>query len=817
MKWKLVRCLYHSLFVVLLNLASVAHADLNTGLVAYYPFSGNANDASGNGNNGVVFNATLTTDRFGNANSAYSFANAAYIGLGSPTYLQFTTQDFSVCSWALFNSGGGLNPRIISYCGDCGYELLTLGTNWERTIGCKIGSSFSLWSSSMYPTGVWYHVAATRHGTQILLYINGVLSAQDTATLNLSYPSNYDLRIGMKGNPLHDWWAGEIDDVRVYNRALSASEIQQLYTLPISPPTITTSPQSLTTNASANVVFSVTATSLAPMSYQWFFNGQNIVGATNATLTLNSVGATNSGGYMVVVSNAAGSVTSATAYLAVLTDGANGNQPTQLSCAAAPSPQPSQDSLVLVTHGYIPPWDTPVLPSWVTNLTSAIQASAPANWEVAPVDWSMDAWMSGEPETALYVGAIAGALLGQQLKKQTWQRVHLIGHSAGAALIQAVANELKTAANPPVIQVTLLDPFVGLRREKRDAYGANANWADCYFTQDWLTGGDTGGNIPHAYNVDVDWTDPNCQKVNYGSGQVAFSTHEWSHDFYIKTVTNTDAGWCGASYGFRLSAEGGGQANQGSHPVGNGSNPTVPCGLPGAIPSPNPYVWLAGIAVGDVAHAYSSGVALFSTTFTLTVSSLASQVGNVKSDAMNALVCSDASTSNSAAWLAVGVTVTSAINFVQFDAGFADTNSAQGLLTVYWNTNQVGMVDERVASGLQTYQFALPATVTTGVYTLSFRLDAFNSTSSSIVVTNVATGYVGANQPVTLGISAGANGLPVLQLNGASNFNYYIECSTNLVDWTPCAVLVNSNGVAQFIDSGTTNFNQRFYRAMVPK
>jgi len=63
------------------------------------------------------------------------------------------------------------------------------------------------------------------------------------------------------------------------------------------------------------------------------------------------------------------------------------------------------------------------------------------------------------------------------------------------------------------------------------------------------------------------------------------------------------------------------------------------------------------------------------------------------------------------AWLAVGLTVTNAINFVQFDAGFTDTNAAQGLLTVYWNTNQVGiMVDERVApTNLQTYRFTLPA------------------------------------------------------------------------------------------------------------
>jgi hypothetical protein len=51
----------------------IAHAGLSDGLVAYYPFNGNANDESGNGYNEIVNGVTLMTDRFGNANNAYSF------------------------------------------------------------------------------------------------------------------------------------------------------------------------------------------------------------------------------------------------------------------------------------------------------------------------------------------------------------------------------------------------------------------------------------------------------------------------------------------------------------------------------------------------------------------------------------------------------------------------------------------------------------------------------------------------------------------------------------------------------------------------
>jgi hypothetical protein len=174
----------------------------------------------------------------------------------------------------------------------------------------------------------------------------------------------------------------------------------------------------------------------------------------------------------------------------------------------------------------------------------------------------------------------------------------------------------------------------------------------------------------------------------------------------------------------------------------------------------------------------------------------------------------DNSSTNTPAWLAVGVTISNAVNFVQFDAGFTDTNGAQGLLTVYWNTNQIGMLDERVApTNLQTYRFDLPSTVTSGLYTLSFRLDSFNN-SSSIAITNVVTGFVGATQPITLGISI-TNGAPLLQLKAATNFTYLIQSSTNLADWMPTVFLSNTNGTAQFMDSSLTNSSARFYRAVM--
>jgi hypothetical protein len=164
----------------------------------------------------------------------------------------------------------------------------------------------------------------------------------------------------------------------------------------------------------------------------------------------------------------------------------------------------------------------------------------------------------------------------------------------------------------------------------------------------------------------------------------------------------------------------------------------------------------------------------------------------------------------------VGLTVTNFVNFVQFDAAFTDSNNAEGLLTVYWDTNQIGTVDERVVSpDLQTHRFFLPSTVTTNVYVLGFRLDAFDNTATSIALTNVATGFVGSTTPLTLGISL-TNGTPLLQLTGAANYNYLVQTSTNLVNWTPTALLVNSNGTVRFPVPAATNSNAQFYRAVMP-
>jgi hypothetical protein len=89
-----------------------AFADLSDGLMAYYPFNGNANDETGNGYNGTVYGATLNNDRVGNPDSAYSFDGAQdYIDMG--TSLDFPcASSYSVSVWFLNNGQG---PHVNGY------------------------------------------------------------------------------------------------------------------------------------------------------------------------------------------------------------------------------------------------------------------------------------------------------------------------------------------------------------------------------------------------------------------------------------------------------------------------------------------------------------------------------------------------------------------------------------------------------------------------------------------------------------------------------------------------------------------------------
>lgn len=606
---------------------------------------------------------------------------------------------------------------------------------------------------------------------------------------------------------------------------LSSPEVSYLYPyddgIPQGP-IIVMQAKSLQLDSGKTAQFNVGATGTSPLHYQWLFNGHDIAGATDSTLTINSVTAANSGNYSVVVWNAYGTATSEAASLSVLADGANGIKPVKVVTQPLPEKPSSAKKLVFITHGWQPIWTSHESPQWVTDMGNAIRAKVSSDWQVIPWFWTDSAWTAA-PWKALHNAEIIGKDLAKGIESKSFQEIHLIAHSAGSGIIQAIADQLQESPNRPVIHLTFLDPYLGNFSEKQGLYGANARWSDSYYVQDG-TGDFTSGYLNHALNVDVSWVDPNHTTAPYiglGGGKVALSSHGYPCDFYMQSIRNTDPNWCPAEYGFALSQEVEGVFwlnNQANYPVDTG--PWVPCSPSDAVKNPNPNITgieagIAGIPVdiSVVAHAVGDAGSSMISGAGFVLNSVWSAIPHLNSRGLQAL--DTVSSTNSPAWLAIGVTVTNRINFVQFESGYTDTNAAEGLLTVYWNTNQIGMVDERVAStGMQKYRFALPEAVTNGLYTLSFRLDSFDNTST-IAVTNVATGFAGVSRPITLSLSL-TNGSPILKLIGETNYTYLLQSSTNLANWIPKALLLNTNGMVEFIDSEETNADTRYYRAVMP-
>jgi len=212
------------------NMSSQAQSFLTNGLVAYYPFNGNANDASGNRNNGVVYGATLTTDRFGNANQAYSFnGSSSYISIASVPLQQ--TDNWTMSAWL---NPAAINQDAMAVC--LGYDNGETANGFEFGIGGgndALGNElFGIlgnvaWIGSGYAfgtTNVWYQVVMLRRSGTNFFYVNGTQTANDSALVPLT-PSAFTIGSGSGIR----YFNGAIDDVRVYNRAFSTNEVAQLY------------------------------------------------------------------------------------------------------------------------------------------------------------------------------------------------------------------------------------------------------------------------------------------------------------------------------------------------------------------------------------------------------------------------------------------------------------------------------------------------------------------------------------------------------------------------------------------------------------
>jgi hypothetical protein len=202
------------------------------GLVAYYPFNGNANDASGKGNNGIVNGAKLTADRHENSNSAYNFNGIDnYIEVQNSDALKNLTDNYSFSIW-MTTENGDFQGFSKANCvrGQTHFGLFGHTNSEFRIDNCSSCYSYSNMNSSMF-NAEWNHFVAIFSQGQGKLYINNKLMEYDRISQE-SYGYSVDNPLSIGRDPLYqeiEYHKGKIDDIRIYNRVLTESEVQALY------------------------------------------------------------------------------------------------------------------------------------------------------------------------------------------------------------------------------------------------------------------------------------------------------------------------------------------------------------------------------------------------------------------------------------------------------------------------------------------------------------------------------------------------------------------------------------------------------------
>ena len=230
------------------------------GIVAGYAFddgSGtSAADASGHGITGTLTNGPAwAAGRYGGAISLDG--NDDYVDLGNPTALRLTGS-MTVSAWINSSSFPADDASVVSKRGSIGFQLDTTLDGGPRTVGFKLTSSTGAdmirYGATALQTNTWYHVAGVYDAAAgtMTVYLNGQVDAgaQVGTITSTQQDSPENVRIGRRANGGY-LFNGRVDDVRIYDRALSATEIQADMAHSLGPPSGDTTPPSVSLTAPA--------------------------------------------------------------------------------------------------------------------------------------------------------------------------------------------------------------------------------------------------------------------------------------------------------------------------------------------------------------------------------------------------------------------------------------------------------------------------------------------------------------------------------------------------------------------------------------
>jgi len=302
-------------------------ATLPSGMVAWWPAQGNALDAAGT-NNGTLMGGVNYAP--GEVGEAFNFGGVnGYVNVPSSPSLNLTNA-LTIEAWVELNNlntvyfiatKGPSGTAGNNYSGN--FEFRISGSNIQLLHQTSTGGNLATYqATSAITSGVWHHVAVTLvSGGDVNFYLDGVPAGTFPQQGTFGITNSQPVRIGTRADG-YSYFNGLIDELSIYNRALSSTEIASIYNAGSGGklhdvPFILTQPQSQALVLGSNATVSVAINGAAPLFYQWYFNSAPIPSQTNTAVQLNNVAFTNAGSYYVMVTNVYGFVTSSVAVLSV--------------------------------------------------------------------------------------------------------------------------------------------------------------------------------------------------------------------------------------------------------------------------------------------------------------------------------------------------------------------------------------------------------------------------------------------------------------------------------------------------------------------
>jgi hypothetical protein len=334
-----LRSIWSSCILTLLTLgllfSKTAYADCvppPSGLVSWWTAEGNANDIAGANNGNPTGGIGYASGKVG---QAFVFnGSTSYIPVPASASLNIgaTGSGITIECWVKPNAkmvAGSEAPIVEWDSATTDGTQMWIGARLYANIKDTSGVGHAFQFITGFDTNNFQHVAVTYDKASGLMtfYINGSLVFSNNIG-NITPQTSYPMNIGRRtGQPIGNGstFNGLMDELSLYNRALSQTEIQAIYNAgsagkcfaSVSPPGITSQPVSRTNNVGTTASFSVVTDGPFPVNYQWKFNGMNILGATNTTLTIPNVQLSDAGSYSVLLVNSGGPTLSSNGILSV--------------------------------------------------------------------------------------------------------------------------------------------------------------------------------------------------------------------------------------------------------------------------------------------------------------------------------------------------------------------------------------------------------------------------------------------------------------------------------------------------------------------